>query len=120
MKIIDKQGENKIMAFVPGKSGNPNGRPKKGKTMTDLLEKYLDMSVEVKKDGVIVSTIKRKELFIEHLYELAMDSDTSLAAIKYIWDRIEGTPTQKSELTGVDGEGLEFVVNIKNAGEGEK
>jgi len=42
-KSLKKQGTNKdfkTAQFKPGQSGNPNGRPKGGKNIPDLLRKF--------------------------------------------------------------------------------
>ena len=63
--------------FVAGHSGNPSGRPK-SRELTNAL----------------VQTVHKKEL-AEKLWAMAKGGD--LQAIKYIYDRIDGTPTQRIE-----------------------
>lgn len=65
---------------------NPKGRPKNGETLTDVLREYLDQPSEARSDRT------RKEELIEKTVKLAMGGDT--AALKYIYDRIDGTPRQ--------------------------
>jgi hypothetical protein len=67
---------------------NRKGRPKKGQTLTDLLMTYL----KGKDPG---DAITRKERFIEECYAAAMKGDATMK--KYIWDRIDGSPVQKTE-----------------------
>ncbi len=76
------------MGFQPGVSGNPNGRPRKGQTMTDILEKTLKKKT-VKMDGRLISG---KEAAAMKLLQLAMKGD--VAALKYIFDRVDGKPNQ--------------------------
>jgi len=58
-----------------GKLGNPKGRPRKGNTMTEALTEHVD-----------------KDELAAVLYRLALEGN--VAAIKYIYDRSEGTPQQ--------------------------
>jgi hypothetical protein len=76
------------MGFIKGQSGNPHGRPRKGKTLTDLLQKELNQ-----KQG----DIPAKVAVVKKLIELASEGD--IAAIRYVFDRIEGKCTERVENT---------------------
>ena len=65
--------------WTPGQSGNPNGRPKKGETLTDILKARLP-----------------KEEFIEREIALAMEGDP--AARKQIWERLDGKVKEQVEI----------------------
>lgn len=73
---------------------NRKGRPKKGRTMTDLLEAY----------GKLINTedkeLTNRQALAKKIWEMAMDGDTT--AIKYIYDRIDGKPR---ETVAVDQKG---------------
>jgi len=62
--------------WKPGQSGNPAGRPKKGETLTDILNERLD-----------------KEAFVNKVIELAQSGDRK--AIELIWERVEGKVPDK-------------------------
>ena len=66
--------------WKPGQSGNPNGRPKKGLAITDIMREMLEERPEI-----------RKALSAK-LFELALKGD--LAAIREVMDRLEGRPLQ--------------------------
>jgi len=85
-----------------GVSGNPNGRPKKGETLTEILRDQAEL-VDVTRGD---EKISRKEALARRLWSMAMDGD--IHAIKYIYDRIDGTPTGKQELTGAGGGPIEL------------
>ena len=68
---------------------NRKGRPKKGAALTDILNDKLDL---VHKAGKI-----KREAIAEKIIELAMNGD--LAALKYIFDRVDGRPKETVELT---------------------
>lgn len=68
--------------FVPGHTGGP-GRPKKGEALTDILQARID-----------------KEELAEMLIGRAREGD--LAAVKYIYDRIDGRPKETVEQTVFD------------------
>jgi len=89
--------------WKPGQSGNPKGRPKKGKTITDALNKYLNQ----KEPG---SEITRKQQLIQSIYSLAVD-EGDLLAIKYIIDRIDGKPVETKEISGPEGEPVQLFVS---------
>ena len=65
--------------FPPNTSGNPGGRPKKDRQLTAALETIVD----------------RKKLGAA-LWKLALAG--KLEAIKYIYDRIDGTPPQRVQV----------------------
>jgi len=66
--------------WVPGVSGNPKGRPKKGETLTDALAEAID-----------------KEMLANALLTLVEKGD--IQAIKYAYDRIDGRPKETIEQT---------------------
>lgn len=82
---------------MPFKKGDPrinrNGRPKNGTSYSDILRKYLEK--EEYPTGIDEQPVKRKELIAEALTKEAMMGN--LTAIKMIYDRLEGLPTQTTE-----------------------
>ena len=83
------------MPFKKGESGNPNGRPKKGQTITDLIRENLD-KVDIELDnGTFVTG---KEALVDRLKELAIRGD--MTAIKYIIDRMDGPVKQELSFSG--------------------
>jgi ribosomal protein L17 len=79
------------MKYQKGQSGNPKGRPKKGETLTDLLREKIEKPKTPREKKA------RKELIIEKLITLAEAGD--LAALKYVFDRIDGRPKESIEIT---------------------
>ena len=58
----DKQNKNTPKtAWQPGQSGNPNGRPKKGQTLTDALTSIVD-----------------KHELAKTIYSMALEGDITL------------------------------------------
>lgn len=99
---------------MPSKSGagfdknpqniNRNGRPKKEDSFTYTLWNVLgepEVSFKGKK-------ISGKEAVARKALELALKGD--MTAIKYIMDRIDGSPRQAVELTGEEGGPVEIKI----------
>jgi hypothetical protein len=72
------------MPFQKGQSGNPQGRPKKAKSLTNILEKALSKKRE---DGRT-----NKAALVDTLLSLALAGDVT--ALKYVYDRIDGKPVE--------------------------
>ena len=70
--------------FKKWQSGNPNGRPKKEDSITDLVRKQADIEIEPGKTYA--------QAIAEKLLKLASGGD--IAAIKYAMDRMDGSPKQ--------------------------
>jgi hypothetical protein len=70
-----------------GYTGNPNGRPKKGTALTDLLRLKMEKPIS---DFPGAPTVK--DVITTKLIEMANNGD--IAAMKYLMDRVDGTPTQ--------------------------
>ena len=87
----------KPKSWKTGQSGNPKGRPRKGNTMTDLLKEFVKAKVEVEGIG----KIERRKAWLMKFDEKWLN-EGDLAAGKYLWDRLEGTPVQKEQITGED------------------
>jgi hypothetical protein len=83
------------MPYKKGQTGNPNGRPKKGDTLTDILIS------ELGKKG-------NREKLAQKLIELSMKGN--IHAIKYIYDRVDGTPKGNLDLNHSGEVGV--VINI--------
>jgi len=85
------------MTFKKGQSGNPNGRPKKEFTLSNLLREELDKVVEVSQKGKKVK-MTNIQLVINRLFAGVRMGEKW--AIEMIWDRIEGKAQQTIESTG--------------------
>lgn len=80
-------------SWKPGQSGNPNGRPKKGYSISEAVKQMFTEQPE-----------KKKKL-IDKIYSVAAEQG-DMAAARMIWAYMDGMPTQKQEVTGKDGEPL--------------
>lgn len=90
----EKQIDNtsKPWLWQPGQSGNPNGRPPKGYSITEMFKNMLSNSPT------------KKQLFADRVFKAALDGD--MIAARMIWNYMDGTPTSKHELMGKDGQPL--------------
>lgn len=97
-------GRNEF-TFKPGETGNPNGRPKKEWTWAGLIEDAMEEQDETGQPY--------KKIIAKKLRTLAKAGD--LGAIKEIFNRMDGMPTQAVDHTS-GGEKLEGLIVVKNEG----
>ena len=76
---VKPKGKPRGRPFPVGNNANPGGRPKKDQQLTAALETIVDR----RKLGAV-------------LWKLALAG--KLSAIKYIYDRIDGTPPQRVQV----------------------
>jgi hypothetical protein len=108
-KCEEKQKKPRGRPVQKGQVLNPNGRPKKGTALTDLLNEYLDKT----KFGE--NKITGKQAVIQKLFQLAMQGD--VGALKYLYDRIDGPikTELKAEHSGPDGGPIKLSIDQDDA-----
>jgi hypothetical protein len=78
--------------FLPGRSGNPNGRPPTRGLVNSLKVKI----TEVGQDGRSV-----EDLLVDALLREAFGGRNRMAALAYIFDRLEGRPRQALDIKSI-------------------
>jgi len=73
--------------FSKGVSGNPNGRPLKEFSITEGIREFLAEDDPDKRKA-------RKDIIVEKVVSMALRGDKEM--IKYVIDRLEGTPKGES------------------------
>lgn len=100
-------------SWKPGQSGNPGGRPKDGESMSSLMREILEEEVDTP-----AGKITRRKLFLRRIYQLAVYKGRE-NLLRLIWNYDEGTPVQKLEHSGPDGENLSIEVIFGKSGSTE-
>lgn len=108
------EGLKNLKPFLPGWKGGP-GRPKGSKCLSTELAKLLDVEVPLKdketgeiirdKDGLPITKTTRIALS-ESIIRSALKGNVN--AWREIADRTEGKAVQKMELSGNDGEPIQY------------
>jgi len=80
-----------------GQSGNPNGRPKKGVAIADILNTKGDELDE--KTG-----LPKRELMLTNVYNLAIGQRPERWAVEYISDRTEGRALERVQTQEIKDE----------------
>lgn len=108
-----------LKPFQKGQSGNPAGKPKGTLNFTTILREILEEEVT---DEHGIKIPKGKLALIEWLNASLVGRDIhdkdgnkvsnvkDWKAIQAILERIEGKPTEKVELSGVDGKPIELKI----------
>lgn len=78
--------------FAPGKSGNPNGRPKGSLSITAVIKKKLGEVPDGEKSTYL-------ELLVNQIFQRAIiEGDYQM--IKQIWNYVDGTPKASIRMDG--------------------
>lgn len=78
--------------FVPGRSGNPHGRP----ASKGLLNSLKIRITEIGPDGRSV-----EEVLVDTLLQEAFTGKNRMTALAYVFDRLEGRPRQEVDLKDI-------------------
>ena len=91
-KNTDKRLDNLKPAWQPGQSGNPNGRPKKGFAIADILNSKSDEIDELTGESM-------REKMLYKVYALATRDKPERWAVEFIADRTEGKAVERIDQT---------------------
>ncbi len=92
-----------------GETRNPNGRPKKGESLTETMRAFLENVPEGQE-------LSYKEMFVKKSYQKAYEGDPTFG--KLVWNYIDGMPKQTTDITSSDGSLAPILVQF--IGEDEK
>lgn len=106
LPLDEKQEKSKPHRWQPGESGNPKGRPKKGYSISEMMKELLESDPE------------KKRALVEAILAKAMTGD--VAAMKAIWNYMDGMPLQATDVTsqGEKVSGFIYLPEKKPEGDG--
>ena len=118
--------ENLKPAWKKGESGNPNGRPKK--TISQILELFseqghkLPTALEIRDTYLYLTIMPQSELktiiedkeqpMLMRICAQNILGKKGFEIIEKMLDRAIGKATNKTEITGAEGEKIDFTINV--------
>lgn len=90
------------MGWEKGQSGNPGGRPRKGRTLSELMERIgAERDQVARPDGLAPVAMTKRERLVRELYGRALAGE--LAAIRLVLEYLVGKPGIKKDPLGALG-----------------
>lgn len=93
-----KPSLDNLIPFEPGKSGNPNGRPKGSRSLTYILRQYMEKELDID-DPITKARVSKKIGDIINLKLISNAIKGDHQSIKQVFDRLEGMPKQEIDTT---------------------
>jgi hypothetical protein len=100
--------------FRPGKSGNPNGRPKGARNIDTLMAEELAAPVKIREQGVD-QTVSKAHAIVKKVLASAMNGDMRASSAVLAWyaQKAARNPESDEELAAEDIEILEALQKRK-------
>jgi hypothetical protein len=84
------------MPLTKGQTNNPRGRPRKNRTLTEILAKYANTRIADNREPEVKSEydgMKARDALVKMMWQKAI-YEKDMVAAKYIFDRIDGKPVE--------------------------
>lgn len=107
-------------SWKPGQSGNPNGRPKKKRALTQALDASLSKTITLP-DGTKINgkrylaklafdAITTGEIVLANNNKIVLSPEDMLMFWKFYFSQIDGPPPQGLEHSGLDGDAIRVLI----------
>jgi hypothetical protein len=92
------------MPLSKGQTNNPHGRPRKNRTLTDILAKYANTKiVDTRVRKTEYDGMKARDALVKMMWQKAIYEEDMVAA-RYIFDRIDGKPVETLRAVDIHGD----------------
>ena len=107
--------EQNLIPFKKGQSGNPKGKAPGTISLVQLINKILAGKTSLEDASGMMHTLTKREAIWVNIIRDAVDADedpnTRMKAAAMIFDRTDGKPVAPIELSGPEGNPIQFDTN---------